>query len=76
MARQLTVGQRERVAEKIMDWGNLIFIGMVVAQVVPGPLSEPVLIPVGIVGIAGAYLFAIRLMKGKAVRKKKGGEDK
>ena len=75
MARQLTRGQRERVAEKIMDWGNLIFIGMVVAQVVPGPLSEPVLIPVGIVGIAGAYWFAIRLMKGKAVKKKKGGED-
>jgi hypothetical protein len=24
------------VAEKIMDWGNLVFTGLVIAQLVPG----------------------------------------
>ena len=64
MAKQLTADQSGRVAEKIMEWGNLVFIGLVITQVIPGPLSNPVIVVVGIVSIASAYLFAIRLMKG------------
>ena len=64
MAKQLTADQSGRVAEKIMEWGNLVFIGLVITQVIPGPFSNPAIVVVGVVNIASAYLFAIRLMKG------------
>ena len=47
-----------------MDFGNLVFIGLVIAQAVPGPISKPHYILAGIVTIMTAYLFALRLMKG------------
>ena len=62
--RKLTGSQRTRVAEKIMDFGNLVFIGLVIAQAVPGPISKPLYTLVGMVTITTAYLFALRIMKG------------
>ena len=64
MARKLSANQRGRVAEKIMEWGNLIFLGLIVAQIIPGPLVKPSLLFVGVISFAGAYWFAIRLMRG------------
>lgn len=52
-------------AEKIMEWGNLIFAGLAIAQVVPG--TEPFrlsIFSVGLAGIVCAYLFAYFLMTG------------
>lgn len=34
--RHLTQTQREKFAEKLMEWGNLTFAGLVVGQLVPG----------------------------------------
>ena len=62
----LTGNQRSRVAEKIMDFGNLVFIGLVIAQAVPGPISKPHYILLGIVAVTASYLFALRIMKGGA----------
>ena len=64
MAEPLTLDQRGRVAEKIMEWGNLVFVGLVIAQIVPGPgFSWPVAIS-GLIIFAGAYFVAHRLMRG------------
>jgi len=36
MTRKLSKEQRGGIAEKIMNWGNLVFTGVVIAQLVPG----------------------------------------
>ncbi len=58
--------QREKLAEKIMEWGNLMFIGLFVAQLVPvTPASpfNPYLAAVGSICLVGAYAIALWLMK-------------
>ena len=65
MGKRLTNDQRGRIAEKIMEWGNLVFAGLVIAQIVPGmSLFNPILMLIGIVSLAGAYGLAYGLMKG------------
>lgn len=64
MEKRLSSDQRCRVAEKIMEWGNLVFVGLVIGQFVPGPLSDSNLLLVGVASIAGAYWLALRLMRG------------
>ena len=65
MAGKLKKTQLESVAEKVMDWGNLVFTGLVIGQLVPG--SSPVrgfLFLMGILCMIGAYAIAYYLMKG------------
>jgi hypothetical protein len=64
MAKRLTANQRTLVAEKILEWGNLVFVGLVIAQFVPGPLSDFYLVIAGIGSIAGAYWIGLRIMRG------------
>ena len=62
---QLTPEQRDKFAEKFMDWGNLVFAGLVVAQIVPGTSPfRPGMYVVGLTSITGAYLVAYLLMRG------------
>jgi hypothetical protein len=66
MARRLSKEQRSIVAEKIMDWGNFVFTGLVIAQFVPG--TDPfqwLFFLVGLLGIMMAYIAGILLMKSK-----------
>ncbi len=67
MTKQLAPDQRGRVAEKIMEWGNLVFTGLVISQVVPGPPLNPAMIVIGVASIAGAYWLAVWMMKGGGV---------
>ena len=65
MARKLKKTQVGVVAEKVMDWGNLVFTGLVTGQLVPG--ANPVrwfLFSLGILCMLGAYATAYYLMKG------------
>ena len=65
MAKRLTSDQRARIAEKIMEWGNLVFAGLVIAQLVPGIAACRLsMVVAGLISIAGACLIAIVLMKG------------
>lgn len=64
MAKRLTEDQRGRLAEKIMEWGNLAFVGLVIAQIIPPVGFSLRVTVVGILAIAGAYLIAISIMKG------------
>jgi len=41
--KRLTDAERGEVAEKIMDWGNLVVVGLAIIQVFSGvPLTLPV----------------------------------
>ena len=66
MTRRLSKEQRGVVAEKIMDWGNLVFTGLVIAQFVPGVASfQWQFFFAGLLGIVMAYISGISLMKTK-----------
>lgn len=67
MSMRFTVDQRGRFAEKIMELGNLVFVGLVIGQVVPGTGAFRLGMAItGIVDLAGAYLVAYYIMKGGA----------
>ena len=57
--RQLKTQQREKFCEKFMEWGNLVFTGLVIAQIVPaiGPFRFGVAVA-GISAMAAAYVLA------------------
>ena len=63
--RRLTLDQRGRVAEKIMELGNLIFLALVIAQIVPGtgPFRFSMALT-GIITLAVAYFAAYLVMRG------------
>lgn len=64
MTRRLSWKQRGVVAEKVMDWGNLVFTGLVIAQFVPGVASfQWQFLIAGLLGITIAYISGILLMK-------------
>lgn len=66
MAKTLTKSQIGIFAEKIMDWGNLIFIGLVVGQLIPGTKGvDTLLFIVGFIGIIFAYATAYIFMRRK-----------
>ena len=51
------------MANNIMQWGNLVFGGLVIGQFVPGVGSfQPTLIMVGVLNIFLAYGLAILIM--------------
>jgi len=64
MAKQLTLDQRGRLAEKVMEWGNLVFAGLVIGQLISGAPFNLQIALGGIIGISGAYIVAILVMKG------------
>ncbi len=69
MAKQLTPDQHGRVAEKVMEWGNLVFIGLVIVQIIPGVAPFRLgAAGIGIVCLAGAYWVANRIMRGGGIR--------
>ena len=64
MVKTLTKSQIGIFAEKIMDWGNLIFIGLVIGQLIPGTKGvDSLLFILGFIGIIFAYATAYMFMK-------------
>jgi hypothetical protein len=66
MRKKLSSEQREAIAQKIMDWGNLVFVGLVIAQLVPdiNSLNWSFVIA-GVFCIMAAYATAILIMRTK-----------
>jgi hypothetical protein len=65
MATMLPSKYRAKLAEKVMDWANLLFVGLVIAQIIPANQEFNWRIAIaGSLVFAGAYCFAYRLMKG------------
>lgn len=68
MAKPLTADQRGRIAEKMMEWSNLVFTGLVISQMVS---AQPLNVWVGAFGLVllvEAYWLAYWFMK-------RGGEE-
>jgi len=66
MTKTLTKSQVGIFAEKIMDWGNLAFVGLVIGQLVPGTNQvKSTLLLFGFLGILLAYSIAYLLLKRK-----------
>lgn len=64
MAGKLKKTQINLVSEKVMDWGNLVFIGLAIGQLVPGAAPfRSLLFFLGVLGMIGAYAMAYLLMK-------------
>lgn len=61
--KKLTGQQRNKVADKLMTWANMVFAGMVIAQVFARPFNGLVAVA-GAALFFGAYVLAIRIMKG------------
>lgn len=55
---------RGRLAQNIMAWGNLVFVGLVLAQALSFQQRDYLLAGTGAVLFVGAYLFAQQIMKG------------
>ena len=65
MVKQLKPEQRDRVAGKLMGWGNLVFVGLVVAQIVPATNNFRLGVAfAGFSCIATAYFFAFLILRG------------
>ncbi len=65
MGRKIENRRAELLADKIMDWGNLVFVGFVIGQIVPG--TAPIrwgMFLLGVCCFVGAYVVAYQLMKG------------
>lgn len=66
MFRKLSHEQRNVVAEKLMEWGNLVFVGLVIAQFVPPTtFIQWGLLVVGLLGMITGYVGGYFLMKWK-----------
>ena len=64
MAKTLTKSQVGIFAEKIMDWGNLIFVGLVIGQLIPGSKNiDTLLFIIGFIAMIFAYAAAYTFMK-------------
>ena len=64
MVRKLSSEERRVFAEHLMEWGNLVFVGLVITVVfdsVPFALARLVL---GVLSLAVSYWIAIQLMRG------------
>lgn len=64
-SKRLTAEQRNAVGQKVMEWGNLLFGGLVVAQFIPGTSQfRPLLFLIGVTGMFGGYIIGIQIMRG------------
>ena len=64
MRRWLTVDQRGRVAEKIMELGNLVFAGLILGQVLSADQFDFRLAMIGVGGAISTYFVSLLIMKG------------
>lgn len=62
--KRLTIDQRGRIAEKVMELGNLAFGGLILGQALAGRPFDFWLALIGVAGAVSSYIAAIRLMKG------------
>lgn len=69
MRGRLSNEQRSILAEKTMDWGNLVFTGLVIAQFTPNATSFQLLFI-----FAGSFVMIIAYISGVMLMKSKGGE--
>ena len=55
---------RTRLAEKIMEWGNLVFVGIVITQAFENISLVIGRILLGIAVVITTYFYALKLLEG------------
>ena len=65
-SKKLTSKQRDKIADKLMLLGNIVFSGMIIAPLVATPLqSSDAFVAIGGGVVFGAmYLGAVKIMRG------------
>lgn len=61
--KKLDRQQRNKVADKLMAWANMVFAGLVIAQVFARPFSSLTALA-GVILFVGAYVLAVAIMRG------------
>lgn len=62
--KHLSVDQRGRIGEKLMDLGNLIFGGLILGQILSYNPFDLRIASIGGVGMLMLYFMAMRIMRG------------
>lgn len=62
--KKLTLDQRGRIAEKVMEMGNLAFGGLILGQALLGKPFDPKLATIGAGWMLAAYFVALQIMRG------------
>jgi hypothetical protein len=62
-SKKLSLSQRNKIADKLMTWANMVFAGLVIAQVFSKPFSVAVALA-GVVLFVGAYILSVSVMRG------------
>jgi len=63
MVQKLTNDERARIAEKLMEWGNLVFVGLVVAQIIGERTIHLNAAIAGVFVFLGTYYLGVQIMK-------------
>jgi len=63
MFKKLSPKFRSQLSDKIMDWANLVFAGLVVAQAISGQHFNWIIAVIGGTMFFGGYMFAYKLME-------------
>ncbi len=65
MLVKLNQKQKDELAPKLMEWGNLVFVGLTIAQFVPGPFNtqSALFILYGYFVWITAYIAALLLLR-------------
>ncbi len=66
--KRLSVKYRAQLSEKLMDWANLIFVGLIIGQLVPKVQINLIIILTGTIIFLGTYYIAYQIMEGGAKR--------
>jgi hypothetical protein len=62
--KHLTIDQRGRIGEKLMELGNLIFGGLILGQILSNNPFDFRIASIGGAGMLMLYFTAMRIMKG------------
>lgn len=63
MTRKLSSDERGRIAEKLMELGNLVLAALVVGQIISDRRENLVIAAVGIAIFVGLYFCGYQIMK-------------
>lgn len=65
---KLNIDQRSRIAEKVIELGNLFVAGFVISQIIPGPPKSLIIGATGVILGLGFYLMGYIIMKAGKIK--------
>lgn len=62
--KRLSIKYRAQLSDKIMEWANLLFVGLIIGQLVPKIQFNSLLTTIGTAAFLIAYYAAYQIMEG------------